>query len=172
MIDKNKTQELQYLMKYYHIDSIPVFYKNWYMGDVTKSLEYDTYNALHRYTEIKYAIERACEEISDIVSIIKNWNKPVEVSVEFHSPKRVQVTSKDGFIYEAERDTVKEEVFEGTFDKVCEQLEKANNTFRYCNGTYYEFKDEKMRNDYRYWRHLIPFSRSFDLYYPGNTVVD
>lgn len=172
MIDKNKTQELQYLMQYYHIDAIPVFYKNWYMGKVTKSLEYDTYNTLHQYTKTEYAIERACEEIHDIVSIIKNWNKPIKVAVEFHSTERVTVTAKSGLIYEAERDTVKERVFEGTFDKVCERLEKANNSFRYCNGTYYEFKDEKMRNNYRYWRHLIPFARSFDLYYPDSTVVD
>lgn len=172
-MDKNKTLELQYLMRYYHIDHIPLFHNGTYCGQLTQELKYtDTYHAPCKFTSHEYAVECACNEIDDIVDVVKHWNAPTKVKVIYHHSTRGEVVCKDGYRYIGFIEKEEEVEYEGTFDKVCERLEKANNRLRYCNGCWYKFKDEDMRKKYRYWSSLIPSSRSFEMYYPGNTVVD
>lgn len=67
--------------------------------------------------------------------------------------------------------TTAKHVFSGTLDEVFERLEKENNRLRYCNGHYFEFDDNEHRCLYRMWTRLIPYWRSFNLYY-GNGIVD
>lgn len=172
MIDKNKTQELQYLMRYYHIESIPLCSKGKYLGEVTVDLKYKVGNALSNYTSIDYAIEQAIAEINDIIEVEKEWDQPTKVEVEFVDHSWGWVKNSDGRSFYGQKNDVRVLTWEGTLDEVCEKMEKANNRLRYCNGVYYRFKDEKMRMKKIYWSHLISHARSFALYYPGNTVVD
>lgn len=53
-----------------------------------------------------------------------------------------------------------------------EQLYKLNNRLRYCNGSYYKFKDLEWEDKYREWLNSDDYKqKSFNLYY-GNGVVD
>lgn len=174
MIDKNRVQELQYLMHFYHINKIPLFHGRSYCGELTDSLEYtDTYYAPCKFTDKQCAIECACDEIHDIIDVVKGWNKNIKVNVDFVDNSWGWIYKDDGRVdHYGQKNEVKSYVWEGTFDKVCERYNKANNSLKYCNGKAYQFKDEDMGKKYLYWVHLIPFSRSFELCYPGNTVVD
>ena len=62
------------------------------------------------------------------------------------------------------------DVWDGTFDEICEKFETINNKLRYCNGHYYKFIETPMSIKYRVWKDLIPYSRSFALYYGDGTV--
>lgn len=53
-----------------------------------------------------------------------------------------------------------------------EQFYKLNNSLRYCNGSYYKFKDLEWEDKYREWLNSDDYKqKSFNLYY-GNGVVD
>lgn len=53
-----------------------------------------------------------------------------------------------------------------------EQFYKLNNRLRYCNGSYYKFKDLELEDKYREWLNSDDYKqKSFNLYY-GNGVVD
>ncbi len=47
-----------------------------------------------------------------------------------------------------------------------------NNQLRYCNGSYYQFKDVNLQNQYKLWLNSDSYTKkSFELFY-GNGVVD
>ena len=47
-----------------------------------------------------------------------------------------------------------------------------NNSLRYCNGSYYKFKDEEWENKYKQWLKSDEYKKmSFNLFY-GNGIVD
>ena len=53
-----------------------------------------------------------------------------------------------------------------------EQFYKLNNQLRYCNGSYYTFKDFIVKIYYDRWLESDDYkSKSFNLYY-GNGIVD
>lgn len=55
---------------------------------------------------------------------------------------------------------------------IFETFYKKNNQLRYCNGSYFRFKDEEWRDKYSEWLNSDDYKKkSFDLYY-GNGVVD
>lgn len=171
-MDKNKIQELRYLMQFYHIENMPLFYKHKYCGKVTEKMEYDKDDAFTTFTDKEYAFECAYDTIHDVIKIITEWNKSIKANVNFVDRSWGWIHKEDGDVFYGQKNEVKQSVWEGTLDEICERMEKKNNRLRYCNGLYYEFKDEDMRQKYLYWRQLIPYGRSFALYYPGNTVVD
>ena len=54
-----------------------------------------------------------------------------------------------------------------------EQFYKLNNNLRYCNGSYFKFKDLDWENNYKNWLKSSDFkSKSFNLFYGKNGIVD
>jgi hypothetical protein len=53
-----------------------------------------------------------------------------------------------------------------------EQFYKLNNSLRYCNGSYYKFKDINWGNKYNQWLKSDDYkSKSFNLYYGRGVVI-
>jgi len=65
----------------------------------------------------------------------------------------------------------KVETWEGTKEEIFKKFDKANNSLRYCNGSYYKFEDETLHTEYLNWYRSLNESTKFDMYY-GNGVVD
>ena len=158
-------EELKYLLAFYHIDRMPVCYdgRN-FVGYVTKDLKYEQGRGSYM-RRAEDAITLACEQIDNIVRVVKKWNDKVHAVCEDHYEHDVwNYADKDG--------VVRHHVYpRGTFDEVCEKMEKENNRLRYCNGSWHQFQDEQMQEDFKLWYRLIPEGRRFNLYY-GNGVVD
>ena len=58
------------------------------------------------------------------------------------------------------------------YNEVFETFYKMNNQLRYCNGSYYQFKDVNLQNQYKLWLNSDSYTKkSFELFY-GNGVVD
>ena len=58
----------------------------------------------------------------------------------------------------------------GTYDQLFEKMSYEASRLRYLNGHSYEFADPEVEKLYRIWNHVIPNSRSFDIYYRNATV--
>ena len=57
--------------------------------------------------------------------------------------------------------------------EVFEQFYELNNSLRYCNGSYYTFKDVDWENKYKSWLESDDYkAKSFELYYGKNGIVD
>lgn len=55
---------------------------------------------------------------------------------------------------------------------IFEKYYKLNNRLKYCNGSYYKFKDIEWKNKYNEWLNSEDYKKkSFSLYY-GNGIVD
>jgi hypothetical protein len=52
-----------------------------------------------------------------------------------------------------------------------EKFYKINNSLRYCNGSYWKFKDHSIQSEYDNWKASLPQNKAFNLYY-GNGIVD
>lgn len=66
----------------------------------------------------------------------------------------------------------KESFIEGdTEDAIFERFYKMNNSLRYCNGQWVEFKDPADQSAYSAWCAKLDEWREFHLYY-GNGIVD
>jgi hypothetical protein len=80
---------------------------------------------------------------------------------------RISHTSINSEIKHEKIITVKDDI--DTF----EQFYKLNNSLRYCNGSYYTFKDLNWENKYNEWLKSDDYkSKSFNLYYGNNGIVD
>lgn len=56
-------------------------------------------------------------------------------------------------------------------DALFERVYKMNNSLRYCNGSWVEFKGAADQSAYKRWLANLSGSREFDLYY-GSGIVD
>lgn len=156
IIKAESKEELQYLMRFYHIEKIPIKYKSNWVGYVTDEMKY--IRGLASYmTHDSYAINLAIEQIGNYIKAIEQFRSKEEVD-------KVVVRCCD---YKPQKETTEH----GTLDKIFEGIESSNNHLRYCNGSYYEFKEKSDKELYNLWRQYIPESRSFDLYY-GSGIVD
>jgi hypothetical protein len=64
-----------------------------------------------------------------------------------------------------------EEIEAETDIEIFEIFYKKNNSLRYCNGSYYKFKDIEWENKYQNWLKSDDYKKkSFDLYYGGGVV--
>lgn len=84
------------------------------------------------------------------------------------------IVTDDGFRYEdPDSYPLHEETIEGDSEiKLFEEFYKLNNKLRYCNGSFYKWKDPEMEDEYYEWVKSEDYKRkSFNLYY-GNGVVD
>ena len=68
---------------------------------------------------------------------------------------------------------VREETIEAdTQTELFIKFYKLNRSLRYCNGSYYKFKDRKMGMRYQEWLKSPEYEEmSFNLYY-GSSIVD
>lgn len=141
-------------IKKYNLEKLPLYEGTRYVGYLDANLAYTTghlYYLPNRNLELEFA-ERMLPIIEEVINI---WDKPISVRViEYVDSQKKAV-----------------EDWDGTFDEICEKFESINNTFRYCNGHYFKFVETPMEIKYRIWHDLIPYSRSFALYY-GNGTVD
>ena len=149
-------EELKYLLAFYDIDKMPIYYDDVFVGYVTNDLQYKRGEC--RYFECdKTAIRYAILQIKDYISTVFKFRSDDIISL-------IVVRYSD---YKP----VREETFTGTYDKIFEQVEYANDHLRYCNGSYYKFKDETNEKLSKLWYLSISKSRSMDIYY-GNGTVD
>ena len=95
-------------------------------------------------------------------------------SLEYWNPQNKSVVTESGFRY---RDTssaltkIVEVEYKDNID-LFEQFYKLNNSLRYCNGSFYEFKDDEFHKLYLEWLQSDDYKKkSFNLYY-GNGIVD
>lgn len=150
------TNELKRLMNLNNIKRVPLFNNGTFLGYVTNELRYDTTNAFSYYTDRKYAMEAACNQIEPFIEAVKKITSKEVVEIE--------VTE---VVYGEEKPLK----FSNTLDKIFEGFEKANNKLRYCNGHYFQFKDKDVQTLYRIWLKVADDARLFHLYY-GDGVVD
>lgn len=67
--------------------------------------------------------------------------------------------------------TEKPDEWEGeTQEDIFKRFYAANNRLRYCNGSYYRFKDGSMQNAYREWYASLSDGVKFSMFYRGGTV--
>ena len=100
----------------------------------------------------------------------------MKVILDYYNPKNVTVTTESGFRYlDTQSVVTKSEEFEIEDDEAKEGLfhlfDQRNNSLRYCNGSYWKFRDEKMDAEYRAWYRSLDHATKFRMYY-GNGVVD
>lgn len=148
-------EELKYLLSFYELDRMPIYYDDIFVGYVTKELRYK--RGEYRYFECdKTAIRYAILQIKDYISAVLKFRSDDIISL-------IVVKYSDNKV-------VREEKFTGTYDKIFEQVEYANDHLRYCNGSYYKFKDETNEKLSKLWYKSISESRSMDIYYGSGTV--
>jgi uncharacterized protein YecT (DUF1311 family) len=85
-----------------------------------------------------------------------------EVKVEYWD--NISYTSCDSEIKSVE-------TWNGTKEEIFKKFDKKNNRLRYCNGSYYEFQDKKLKQEYLEWYRSLSKSTKFNMFY-GNGVVD
>jgi hypothetical protein len=78
---------------------------------------------------------------------------------------RVDYTSCESKIKYEETLTANSEI------EMFEEFYKKNNRLRYCNGSYFKFKDDEWSNKYSEWLKSDDYKKkSFNLYYGGGVV--
>lgn len=169
-------QEFQYLCDFYKIKEVPLFYKGSFCGCVTRDCKYNRHNAFRTYNKDVYAIEAAYESIHKVIELLQEINKETEVAVlDVQQRDTWEYDDGSGYVthhvYPRTVKTSKTVIFSGTLDSIFERFDKANNNLRYCNGHWFEFEDKKVDEKYRMWLKMIPYGRSFDMYY-GDGIVD
>lgn len=170
-------QELKYVMDFYNIPFVPIKEGKKDLGKITKDMEYKP--GLYRYNKgYEYlAFELAFSQIKDVIELKEQVNKPFKA---IHVYRREEMTweypdveggESRHHVYPKTISHETEHELEGTMDEVFVAHYKANNKLRYCNGSSYHFKDEKVQEKYYLWLTMMPEGRSFSLYY-GNGIVD
>lgn len=137
----------------YKLGKLPLYDGEDYVGFLDAKLSY-TKGYLYYLRSREIVLDVAERMLPLIEEVINNWNKPISVRVSKY----------------VDRQRVDVEEWNGTFDEVCEKYETIRNRLRYCNGNYYDFVERLMWVKFLIWKDLIPYSRSFALYYGDGTV--
>lgn len=176
-IEIKTKEELKYVMDFYNIPFVPIRSDGKDMGKVTREMKYVAgswkYNSGWEYL----AFECAFEQISDVISLKEKINQPFEATdvlvretMEYVYPDSENGTPRH-HVYPIRVTKRTEKTVTGTMDEVFVKHYKANNSLRYCNGEWWEFKDKEVQEMYNLWLRIMPEGRSFNLYY-GNGIVD
>jgi len=64
----------------------------------------------------------------------------------------------------------REEIWEDSKEEIFKKFYDKNNSLRYCNGSYYKFKDELIEKEYREWYNSLDKNTKFNMYYGGGVV--
>ena len=62
------------------------------------------------------------------------------------------------------------ETWEGTEEEIFRKFENKNNSLRYCNGSYYKFKDPEIAKKHIDWYKSLSYGESIRLFYGGGVV--
>lgn len=148
-------QELKYLLSFYNLEKMPIFYNKIFVGYITKDLKYEegVGEYLNNYSD---ALHCAIEQLPNYISAVKKIRSKEKLSL-------ITIRYSD---YKPKE----EKVFEGTYDEIFEHVESVNDHLRYCNGSYYKFKDNSDEELSKLWYKSISESRSMDIYYGGGIV--
>lgn len=74
--------------------------------------------------------------------------------------------------YSFNKETYHEEELTGKTKEECFlQFYNLNRHYRYCNDTFYKFKDEEDKLQYDSWYKSLSEAQRFNMYY-GNSIVD
>lgn len=158
MTSDEKKQVVLEFMKKHGYKTMPLYWKGNSIGELTSDYNYKdgltrSLNKYHAQFKIILA-DVSYESMKIIQEVLDLWNKPMEVVVVWHDD------------YKPKEETT----WTGTFDEICDKMDKANNSYRYCNGNYYKIKDSKLESLRHIWHDLIPFQRSFNNFYLGSYV--
>jgi hypothetical protein len=63
------------------------------------------------------------------------------------------------------------EIWEGSKEEIFKKFYDKNNSLRYCNGSYYKFKNKLIEKEYKEWYDSLSENTKFNMYY-GNGIVD
>ena len=79
---------------------------------------------------------------------------------------------QSGPVYTTKTKLIREEELSAeTLTELHIKFYKLNNSLRYCNGSYYKFKDDKAKTKYKDWLNSDEYEKiSFQLYYGGGIV--
>ena len=92
--------------------------------------------------------------------------------VEYWNPKNETVTTESGFTYLDKKSVVqKTEEWIGNRETIFRKFYDENNRLRYCNGSYFKFKDSETQCEYIEWLRGLSQNERFNMFY-GNGVVD
>jgi hypothetical protein len=96
----------------------------------------------------------------------------MEAILDYYDPANTSKVSTTGFRW-LDTSSIKkgEKVIRGDKRDIFIQFYKLNNSLRYCNGSYYRFRDSSLGDGYDEWLRSDDYkSISFDLYYGGGVV--
>lgn len=97
----------------------------------------------------------------------------MELIVEYWSEKHRDVVTETGFRYRSsESVVVSVELYTGTPNEIYTKFYHANERLRYCNGSYFKFKDKEEQIKYISWLTTLPESARFQMMYSGGRIVD
>lgn len=150
-------QELKYLMTFFGIKSMPIFISGRYVGIVSDDFKYSKEHAMFRLSKDVDAVSLAIKQIPEYLEAVKLFRSK-------------ETVAKSVVRYVNDR-AESESLEEGTLDSIFEKVERSNNRLRYCNGSFFKFKDDTDEHLFYLWGLSISRQRSFDLYY-GNGIVD
>jgi hypothetical protein len=96
----------------------------------------------------------------------------MEAKIDYWNPKNETVVTETGFRYLDTKSVItKTETWNGTKEEIFKKFYKENNSLRYCNGSYYKFKDNLLQQEYMEWYNTLSEATKFNMFY-GNGVVD
>lgn len=150
MKSKYTKEELKVIMESHEIQAIPVYHEGIYVGKIYKSLTYEKDRCKYM-TEDEYAINLAIDQIDDFVEFKKALNEPLKADVYCYSDCN------------AKYDVKKQIILEGTMNEVFEKIYKENRNYRYFNGYYHKFADNRLNHLYNLWNHSCCILADLDL---------
>lgn len=173
----NDIQTFQYLCDFYKLSAVPIFEGESYRGSITRNLEYNYQGAPRYFVNKDYAIYLAFQQIQNVIALLGELQEVTTLT--FVCVNETQTWDYDdndgmGVRHHVYPKTIVKKTYTthtDTLDALFADLEKINNRHRYCNGISYSLEDSNAQRKYRLWQRIIPYARSFELFY-GNGVVD
>jgi hypothetical protein len=98
-----------------------------------------------------------------------------KIKLDYYNPRNESVVTDNGFRFLDTRSVITntKEIVDETEIGLFEQFYKLNNSLRYCNGSYYKFRDKEWERKYNEWLKSDDYKKkSFNLYYGKNGIVD
>jgi hypothetical protein len=99
----------------------------------------------------------------------------MQTTLLYYAPNDKTIVTESGYVYLDTKSVVKNEEVVSFADDIelFELFYRKNNSLRYCNGSYYKFKDSNYEHEYNKWLKSDDYeAKSFSLYYGRNGIVD